>query len=162
MSDERTAWKSVLGALGASLVHCMAAAVVMLVLIGGIPRFIKAFEGYDVELPAATVMIISLSDMAVNYWYTFLIPLALDCLLLIGLSLAPPKIRWLARTWSGLVLAFAFVFLAFALLAVSLPFESIGVSLPNAVDSEKPTSDAIDPLATPPWPAPESQRDAER
>jgi hypothetical protein len=161
MSEERAAWKSVLGALGASLVHCMAAVVVMLVLIGGIPRFIKVFEDYDAELPAATILIINLSELAVNYWYTFLIPLALDCLLLIGLSLAPPKVRWLARAWSGLVLTFAFLLLAFALLAVSLPFERIGISLPNDVDPERSTANAIDPLATPPWPAPDSLTDAE-
>lgn len=161
MSDERTAWKSVLGALGASLVHCLAAAVVMLVLIGGVPRFIKVFENLDAELPSATIMIISLSELAVNYWYTFLIPLALDCLLLIGLSLAPPKVRWVGRAWSGLVLAFAFLLLAFALLAVSMPFENIGISLPNAADSESSTAEANEAAAPPPLSAQESPADAE-
>ncbi|HVW39633.1 MAG TPA: hypothetical protein VHB99_20085, partial [Pirellulales bacterium] len=77
MSEQRVAWKAVLWALGIWLVHCMAALVLTVVLVACVPRHMRLFDIYELDLPAATILTYDLSQYAVNYWYTFVVPLAL-------------------------------------------------------------------------------------
>lgn len=125
MSEQRVVWKSVLLGLGAGLIHCLTALVLVVVLVACVPRHIQLFDEFDADLPHLTVLVISISELAVNYWYLIIVPLMFDCALLVGLSLAPPAYSWLGRAWSTLVLFFTIVFLGFVFLSVSLPLERI-------------------------------------
>lgn len=126
MSEPRPLRKSLLLASGAWTAHVLATAVVCLVMMVDVPRFLAVFEGNDVDIPAATIFVISLSDYFVNFYYTLLVPLALDAMLLVGLNLAPAKFSWLARVWSVLGLLFAVFFLGYSFLAASLAFGPMG------------------------------------
>lgn len=98
----------------------MAAVAVCIVLMIAVPQFVESFERNGTELPSATRLLVSLSNYFLNFYFTLLVPLAVDGALLIGLNMAPPKISWLARAWSSLVLLFAVFFLAFCVLALAL------------------------------------------
>ena len=65
-----------------------------------------------------------------NYWYTLIVPLACDGLLLAGLSFVSPTNPWLARAWTTLVLVCAILFLGLAFVSVSLPLETVAAQAP--------------------------------
>lgn len=146
MSEKRAAWKAVFLAFGSWTIHFLATLVVAICLIAAVPQHIKAFEMFNMDLPAATVLTIHLSDFAVNYWYLFSVPLAIDGMLLLVLNLAPPKFSWLARVWSTLFLVCSILLLGFILLTVSLPIESLARgAAPSAAGSGDQTSETEGP-----------------
>lgn len=125
MSEKRAAWKAVFWAFGSWTIHFLAALVVVVCLIAAVPQHIKVFDTFDMDLPAATVLTIDLSDFAVNYWYLLSVPLAMDGVLLLVLNLASPKLSWLARVWSALFLVCSILLLGFVFLAVAIPIEKL-------------------------------------
>ncbi|HEX5442555.1 MAG TPA: hypothetical protein VFW87_01945 [Pirellulales bacterium] len=106
-------------ASGAWAAHIFATAVVCLVMMVAAPRFIEFFSASDADLPAATILVVNLSNYFVNFYYTLAVPLALDAALLVGFNLAAPRFSWLGRVWSALVLLFAVLLLGFSFLAIS-------------------------------------------
>lgn len=57
-----------------AMIYPAAVLLVAGVIVGGImyfiiPKFKEIFEGFDVELPEITVMLIDMSSWVVNYWY---------------------------------------------------------------------------------------------
>lgn len=143
MNEQRSIGKALLWGFSGWLLHCLAACTVIAILAGCIPRIVRLWEEADVDLPAVTVLVIQLSDYAVYYWYTFLFPLMLDCFLLIGLNLAPPKARWMARAWSGLVLAAALMFTTFVVFAATVSLDQIhpqAIALPLDGDAVRPAT----------------------
>jgi len=52
----------------------VALCVVSFVMIFIIPKFKRIFEGFGVELPNLTILLISLSDWTMSYWYLILFP----------------------------------------------------------------------------------------
>ncbi|MGH7137525.1 MAG: type II secretion system F family protein, partial [Pirellulales bacterium] len=59
------------------VVVLVAVGILTFIMIKIVPAFIKIFDDFDADLPAMTVMLISISDYCVGYWYTIpLIPTA--------------------------------------------------------------------------------------
>lgn len=82
---------------------------------------IRVLDNKDADLAASAVLAIQFSDYCRNYWYTLIIPAALDAGLLLALGLAPPKLDWLAWLWSTVWFLCAILFLAFTTVAIVLP-----------------------------------------
>jgi len=162
MSDERVVWKAVIWGLGTWAIHCVAALVLVVVLVACVPRHTQLFDEFNADLPNATVLTISNSEFAVNYWYLIVFPLALDCILLVGWRIASPKVRWLASMWSWLVLVSAMLFIGFTVLTVSIPLERIKPATTALAGSEEPVSEAGELSASQPLPQSEPQPDTGR
>lgn len=123
MSEKRSFRSAVVLACGSWVAHLLATAAVCVVMMIGVPHFVEFFMRNGIELPSATRLVINLSNYFLNFYYTLLVPLCLDAALLVGLNFSPPKVSWLARTWSSLVLLFAAFFLAFCVLALAVAVE---------------------------------------
>jgi len=54
-----------------AVIVVVASAVVSAVVVWIIPKFQSIFESFDVELPVPTMILMNVSDAAVNYWYLF-------------------------------------------------------------------------------------------
>jgi hypothetical protein len=71
-----------------------------------VPRFKRILEDFGTELDTSTKMLISISDMIVNYWY-MLLPLWVAGMVLDAVAFATfhrvPESRYVARTFSALV-----------------------------------------------------------
>ena len=58
------------------VVIMVAVGILAFIMIKIVPAFIKIFEDFGTELPAMTILLIGVSNFAVNYWYTIpLIPI---------------------------------------------------------------------------------------
>ena len=108
------------------LTHFIAAMVVIGVLMTVVPRFAGLFAEFQAELPPITILVIDLSRVVGGYWY-LLVPLglAVDAVLLFGLSRLPAGARWLGTVWSSLVWLGALVGLALIVVAIFLPLHEL-------------------------------------
>jgi hypothetical protein len=92
---------------------------------------LQALGEFDVELAPSAIMAIDLANYCRNYWYTLIVPAALDLGLLIGLGFAPPRFNWLAWFWSTLWFLCAILFLASTSSAISVPVTALTQRLAN-------------------------------
>ena len=112
------------------LTHSIAAMVVIGVLMTVVPRFVGLFEAFDAELPPMTLVVIDVSHLVASYWYLHLpLGLAVDAVLLFGLSRLPAGARWLGTVWASLVWMAALVGLALIVVAIFLPLHESIVEL---------------------------------
>ena len=108
------------------LTHFVAGMVLLAVLLAVVPRFVVIFEDLDAELPTMTVLVINFSRVVAGYWYLLLpLGLAVDAVLLFGLSRLPDWGRWLGTLWASLVWMAALVLLGLIIVAVFLPLSGL-------------------------------------
>jgi type II secretory pathway component PulF len=112
------------------LIHAVLAAVLLVGLVGFVPRFEKMFADFDYELPVMTQWTIYLSRSAVSYWYLLVVAggllLAIDFAVLIALGRSG---RLLQCLW-GLLWIIVPMFIAVWLtLAIWLPLSRLAGDL---------------------------------
>lgn len=73
------------------VVACVAVAVILVMLLFVIPRYMDMFEELGTELPAITILVVTMSNFVQNYWFIILPAAA-------GVGFA---IRTWAKTYSG-------------------------------------------------------------
>lgn len=114
--------KSLFPALPILVVHAIVAVCVLLLLVAIVPGYTKTFEEFDLQLPAATKLLISLSDLTVQYWYA-IVPLAAlaDLGVIVVLQPFREQKRWWIWAWFGFWMLVAVLFFAFAALALYVP-----------------------------------------
>ncbi|MGL4943175.1 MAG: type II secretion system F family protein [Thermoguttaceae bacterium] len=84
----------------AALTYPIAVVTVAVLILTGImiwivPSFIEIFKGFDLELPAMTVLLINISYMTVNYWYMIpLIPFTIWLLVKLTTSFEFGRFGW--------------------------------------------------------------------
>jgi type II secretory pathway component PulF len=114
--------KSLSPALPILIAHAVAAIVVLFVLLGVVPGYIRTFEEFDLTLPAATKLLISMSDVTVQYWYGIVPLIALaDVGVVACWQQFLAQQRWLIWAWFGFCMFVAVLFFAFAALALYVP-----------------------------------------
>jgi hypothetical protein len=121
MNHEVSFAKAILWASAIWAAHMMAMLVATIVTVALVESCIPVLEEYDADLAANAVLAIDFSNYFRNYWYTLIVPAALDAAFLVGLSLLPPKLNWAAWLWSTLWLLGAILFLAFTTTAIWIP-----------------------------------------
>ena len=102
-------------------IHLLSAAVVLAVLIRIVAPFERIFHDFDAELPAPTMLVISLGHLAASYWYLAPLVLMADAALLFGIRRGPPAVHGLMMAWAFLVPTVALVFVAVIIAAVQIP-----------------------------------------
>jgi hypothetical protein len=121
MPNQVSIAKAVLWASAIWAAHTMAMLVATIVTVAMVESCIPVLDKSDADLAANAVLAIHLSDYFRSYWYTLIVPAAVDAALLVGLGLAPPKLNWLAWLWSTLWFFGAILFLAFTTTAIWIP-----------------------------------------
>ena len=85
--------------------HCVVGVLLIAVLVKMVPEFVTLFQEFDADLPRITVHLITVSHLAIQYWYLFLpVGIGIDAVILFGLSRLPAKTRWLGTLWSTSIL----------------------------------------------------------
>ena len=108
------------------LTHALVALLLFVVLVSVVPMFVAVFKDFAAELPTATIGLIDLSTMMINYWYLVIPFLAIiDAAILFGLSQVPPKLRWLRSLWFNAIMLAAILFLVFSMVFLALPLRSL-------------------------------------
>ena len=104
--------------------HGAALLLVLIALLGVVPRFDRMFAEFGIKLPVVTVLVIQLSRSLIHYGI-ILIPLAilLDGGILFLLSRVEP--RWLSRVWFFGVLLIAGCLLLLTAIGLSLPLMTV-------------------------------------
>lgn len=107
------------------VLHLVAGALVLYVLLDVVPGFRHTFEELDMDLPAPTVLLCQASDLAARYWYA-IVPLTVfvDFAVLFSLSWLGKRAPGLVWVWFSLVLLAALCFLAFALIGLTTPLRN--------------------------------------
>lgn len=121
MANQSNVAKAIVWASAIWAAHMTAMLVATIVTVAVVESCIPVLDKNEVDLAAPAVLAISLSDYFRSYWYTLIVPAALDAGFLVGLGLAPPKMNWLAWLWSTVWFLGAIMFLAFTSAAIILP-----------------------------------------
>lgn len=80
--------------------HLVAIVVLSMFAVKIVPEFRRYFEQFDLDLPVVTVGIITLSGLAVRYWYlVFPIIILIDGLLIAAVSQLPESASWVRTLW---------------------------------------------------------------
>jgi hypothetical protein len=104
------------------LAHLVAGLVVVVVLCRVVPVYMKLYDDWNMELPAATQSVIRVSYFMACYWHLVALGfLILDGAILLVLHLLPPGARWLKTCWNTAVLLAVILFLGYAALALAIP-----------------------------------------
>jgi type II secretory pathway component PulF len=112
------------------LTHFVAAMAVIAVLMTVVPRFVRMFANLDVDVPPVTEVVIGLSHVAAGYWYVVLpLGLAVDAVVLFGLSRLPAGERWLGTVWASVVWMAALGLMALVTVALVVPLEGLITAL---------------------------------
>lgn len=115
---------------GMLLVHCVAVFALLLALIRIVPACMVVFEDLDVELPAATQLLMSFSIFVAHYWYLLVsLALGVDAAVFIALSQLPSSLRWVTAAWFTTVLIAMILFAGFVAVALYVPLQNISAAL---------------------------------
>jgi type II secretory pathway component PulF len=116
-SSPRT-WDDVHWVISTVLVHAVVTGLCLWFIFRGVPHFKLIFRDFDVELPGATLLVLSLSYWVMNFWY-LLLPLPIVQIFL--LFYLRPRLRSLT-TWLGNLYTLAAVlFGGYMTFAIFLP-----------------------------------------
>jgi hypothetical protein len=108
------------------IIHLVVFSLVVLVLVSNVGVFTRFFEQENLKLPAITVLIINLSYRMKFHGYVIVPALLLiDASALLLLQLPSRPWRFLARIWFSGVLVGASMLLAIALVAMSIPIDTL-------------------------------------
>ncbi len=104
------------------LTHAFAGVLLFVVLVFIVPIFENHFDEIDADLPTATITLLNLSNILVNFWYLILPVLAIiDAAILFGLSQAPPKLRWLRSMWFNAIMLATIILLSLWMVNLAMP-----------------------------------------
>jgi len=116
-----TVYSRVIGVSGILLSHVLAMLFVMMVLVKIVPTYAILFEQEEMALPAATQMVVFLSEFWVAYWYLlFFAGMFVDVTIVFILAFAISKTRLLSA-YSHLVLLGACALIVYVLIWLSHP-----------------------------------------
>lgn len=128
--NEKNVLSTVFWTAGMLLVHYVAVFALLLVLLRVVPACMVVFEDFEVELPAATQVVISFSIFVAHYWYLLVsLALGVDAAVFIALSQLPSKLRWLTAAWFTIVLVAMILFAGFVGVALYVPLQNISAAL---------------------------------
>jgi hypothetical protein len=113
-------------------VHFFAGSVLFVILGQTVPGFVEIFDDFEAELPGIAQLVISLSHLAVSYWYLLPLLLIVDAAVLFGLSRLTPRARWVTRLWFWLVLVAIVLLIGSAIVGVGLPFMNLLESIESS------------------------------
>lgn len=131
MADQAAIRRAILWAVAIWMAHLVAMFLATIVTVAIVEPCLGVLEDSEVDLAASAVLAINLSDYCRHYWYTLLVPAALDAGLLMALGFAPPRLNWLVWLWSTLWFLGAILFMAFTTTAIVRPTLSAIQTLRN-------------------------------
>lgn len=125
-ADENPFARSLVWTAWVLLTHFISGVVVVGVLVFVVPRFVTLFDDFGMELPSLAILLIGVARFVAAYWY-LLLPggLAVDAIVLLGLSRLPAGARWLGIVWATLVLLAAVALLALIVVGLFLPLQEM-------------------------------------
>jgi hypothetical protein len=104
------------------LTHCLSGAVVVGVMVFVVPRFSRLLEDFGMEMSSLSMLCISAARFVAAYGYVLLpVGLAVDAIVLFGLSRLPAEARWLGIVWATLVPVAAVALLAVLVVGLFRP-----------------------------------------
>jgi type II secretory pathway component PulF len=134
MSDKetrRSGCAEVFSIFGTLSAHFFTLVVVFFVLIKVAPSYLPFFEDFDLELPASTQLVITISQLTINYWYLlFPIALLVDASLVVLLRLNEVTRLWLLPLWCNLWYLGVIMLLFIVAVGLCLPIASIAQGIP--------------------------------
>jgi type II secretory pathway component PulF len=116
----------ILRIFGTLFAHFFTLVVVFFVMIKVVPTYIPLFEEFETALPEATKLVITLSNLTINYWFLiFPVAMAVDAALVVSLRLTEVTRLWLLPLWCNLWYLGVIMLLFVVALGLCIPLAAI-------------------------------------